>query len=92
MQQAVHLYVQMPILHCKMLVGNTQTPSELHRSGAGLKRNSFIFLYAIDCTNAKCYNFKKRYNVFGVFAQLVSERYCDECGSQCNERADSEIS
>ena len=69
-----------PILHCKMLVGNTQT-LELHLLDAGLKRNLVIFLYAIDCMNAKCYNFKKRNNVFGVFAQLDSERYCDECGS-----------
>lgn len=57
----------------KILVGESQTLSDLHHFGAGFKRNSFIFLYAIDCTNAKCYNFKKRNNVFGVFAQLVGE-------------------
>ena len=73
MLQAMRLSIQTPILRCKMLVGNAQTLSVLHRSGAGLKRNSFIFLYAIDCTNAKCYNFKKRNNVFGSFAQLVGE-------------------
>ena len=66
-------YIHLPFLHCKILVGKSQTLSDLHHFGAGFKRNSFIFLYAIDCTNAKCYNFKKRNNVFGVFAQLVGE-------------------
>jgi len=34
-RQAVHSCAQMQILRCKMLVGKSQTLSDLHRSGAG---------------------------------------------------------
>ena len=73
MLQAMQTYIHLLILLCKILVGNSQTLSELQRFGAGFQKISFIFLYAIDCTNSKCYNFKKRNNFFGVFAQLVGE-------------------
>lgn len=33
--QAVHSCAQMQILRCKMLVGKSQTLSDLHRSDAG---------------------------------------------------------
>lgn len=35
MVQAVHSSIQMPILRCKMLVGDTPNPFTLHRSDAG---------------------------------------------------------
>ena len=34
----------------------------------------------------------RKETMFLVFSPNWLERYCNECGSQCNERADSEIS
>ena len=48
MWQAVHSCAQMQILRCKMLVGKSQTLSDLHRSGAGCA----FFPNAIECVNA----------------------------------------
>lgn len=49
MVQAVHSSIQMPILRCKMLVGDTPNPFTLHRSDAGCAflRNASV---ACQCT------------------------------------------
>ena len=60
LSQAVHSCAQMQILRCKMLVGKSQTLSNLHRSGAG-----YAFLpNAFECVNTN--SLQKSESLFGV--------------------------
>ena len=60
LSQAVHSCAQMQILRCKMLVGKSQTLSDLHRSGAGYA----FFPNAFECVNTN--SLQKSESIFGA--------------------------
>ena len=60
LRQAVHSCAQMQILRCKMLVGKSQTLSDLHRSGAGYA----FLLNAFECVNTN--SLQKSESLFGA--------------------------
>lgn len=70
--QAVHSCAQMQILRCKMLVGKSQTLSDLHRSDAG-----YAFLpNAFECVNT---NFlQKSESLFGASVNGVTPMFVVE--------------
>jgi len=71
-QQAVHSCAQMQILRCKMLVGKSQTLSDLHRSGAGCA----FFPNAIECVNA--HSLRKSGALFGASVNGIIPKFMIE--------------
>ena len=61
-----------PILRCKMLVGKSQTLSDLHRSGAGCA----FFPNAFECVNT--YSLRKFRLLFGASVNGVSRKFVVE--------------
>ena len=70
--QAVHSCAQMQILRCKMLVGKSQTLSDLHRSGAGCA----FFPNAIECVNA--HSLRKSGVLFGASVNGIIPKFMIE--------------
>ena len=70
--QAVHSCAQMQILRCKMLVGESQTLSDLHRSGAGC-----AFLpNAFECVNTN--SLQKSESLFGASVNGITPMFVVE--------------
>ena len=70
--QAVHSCAQMQILRCKMLVGKSQTLSDLHRSGAG-----YAFLpNAFECVNTN--SLQKSESLFGASVNGIIPKFMIE--------------
>lgn len=70
--QAVHSCAQMQILRCKMLVGKSQTLSDLHRSGVGCA----FFPSAIECVNA--HSLRKSGVLFGASVNGIIPKFMIE--------------
>ena len=62
----------MQILRCKMLVGKSQTLSDLHRSGAGCA----FFPNAIECVNA--HSLRKSGVLFGASVNGIIPKFMIE--------------
>ena len=70
--QAVHSCAQMQILRCKMLVGKSQTLSDLHRSDAG-----YAFLpNAFECVNTN--SLQKSESLFGASVNGITPMFVVE--------------
>ena len=66
------LVIQMQILRCKMLVGKSQTLSDLHRSGAG-----YAFLpNAFECVNTN--SLQKSESLFGASVNGITPMFVVE--------------
>ena len=66
------LVIQMQILRCKMLVGKSQTLSDLHRSGAGCA----FFPNVIECVNA--HSLRKSGALFGASVNGIIPKFMIE--------------
>ena len=70
--QAGQTYIHLLFLRCKMLVGKSQTLSDLHRSGAGCA----FFPNAIECVNA--HSLRKSGALFGASVNGITPMFVVE--------------